>query len=126
MSLGRYTAVVISAVAVSLAALRTGLSSAMWAAVAAGAVLAAANTIAAFALVLWSTRRSNVAFFQAILGGMVVRMMALLGATVAAILSGLPRVPFATGLLAYFVAFLALELALTHRLSLAPQAGGGR
>jgi hypothetical protein len=125
MSLRRYSAIVLATLVLSLGALRAALSEATWVAAAIGALLAALNTVAAFALVRWSASHSNLAFFQAILGGMVVRMAVLLGATVAAILGGLPRVPFATALLAYFAGFLALELTVTHRgtVSSRPEAG---
>jgi hypothetical protein len=92
-------------------------------AVALGALLAGLNTLTAYGLVLWSAGRSTTAFMRAILGGMVGRMAALLAAVVAAVLLlGLPKVPLAVSLLAYFVCFLALELAVLPKRPLAPHA----
>jgi hypothetical protein len=88
---------------------------ARWAALAGGA-LAAANTLAAYALVLWSAGRSTNAFLGAVLGGMVGRMGLMLLAVVAGVLAlGLPKVPLAVSLLFYFVLFLVMELAILHK-----------
>jgi hypothetical protein len=116
VSLARYSAIVVGTVLVSLAALRLPLARESWDAVGAAAALAALNAVAAYALVAWSSRRANVVFFQAILGGTLVRMAILLAGTVAAILwLGLGRVPFVVSLVSYFAAFLALELAAVHK-----------
>jgi hypothetical protein len=86
-----------------------------WAAVL-GAALAAANTLLAYFLVLWSSGRPPRVFLRAILGGMVGRMAVMLAAVVAAVLwLDLPRTPLITSLLAYFAFFLVLELAVVHR-----------
>jgi hypothetical protein len=88
------------------------------AAVGFGAALAALNTLAAHALLRWSEGRSTKAFMGAILGGMVGRMALMLLAVVAGVLwLGLPRLPLVIALLAYFVLFLAIELALAQRRS---------
>jgi hypothetical protein len=88
---------------------------ARWAALAGGA-LAAANTLAAYGLVLWSAGRSTNAFMGAVLGGMVGRMGLMLLAVVAGVLLlGLPKVPLAVSLLSYFVFFLVMELAILHK-----------
>lgn len=91
-------------------------ASARWA-VLTGIGIALANTIAAHALVAWgSARRSTSAFLGAVLGGMVGRMLAMLVAVaVAVLLFGLPKLPLAVSLLAYFVVFLILELAVLNR-----------
>jgi hypothetical protein len=121
VSLVRFSAIVLGAVLVSLGALRAPLATVTWNAVAAAAALAGLNAVAAFALVAWASKRSNVAFFQAILGGTLARMALLVGGTVAAILwLGLGRVPFVLSLVSYFAAFLALELAVVHRMRTAP------
>ena len=87
-----------------------------FAAVALGGGLAGLNAVAAYALIAWSAGRSNVAFFRAVLGGTLGRMAFLLGAVAVAILGlGLPRLPLVIALLSYYVAFLALELAVVHR-----------
>jgi cadmium resistance protein CadD (predicted permease) len=110
--------IVASAVALSMAALRPALTPDAWHAALVGALLAAANAIAAYALVVWSSGRSNTAFFRAVLGGTLGRMAVLLAAVVAAILGlGLPRLPLVASLLGCFAAFLALELVVVHRRS---------
>jgi branched-subunit amino acid ABC-type transport system permease component len=81
-----------------------------------GTALASLNTLAAYALVVWSQRRSTTVFLGAVLGGMVGRMGLMLAAVAAGVLRlGLPKVPLAVSLLAYFVLFLILELTLLHR-----------
>ena len=120
MSFGRYTAVVVGILAGTLSlawplGLRGLEPRARWAALAGGA-LAALNTLAAYGLVLWSAGRSTNAFMGAVLGGMVGRMGAMLLAVVGLILAlGLPKVPLAVSLLAYFVVFLVMELAILHK-----------
>jgi hypothetical protein len=90
----------------------------------AGAGLATLNTIGSFALVVWSARRSAGAFLAALLGGMVVRMGAMLAALVVAVLYlGLPGAPLAVALLSYFVLFLILELAVLQRTARRPAEG---
>jgi hypothetical protein len=80
-----------------------------------GALLAGANTIAAYGLALWSRKRSPTVFLGAVLGGMVGRMAFLLGSVVALVLLlGMPKVPLAISLLGYFVLFLVFELAQLH------------
>jgi hypothetical protein len=82
----------------------------------AGAGLAVLNALGAYAIVLWSERRSTNVFLGAVLGGMLGRMALLLAAVVAGVLLlGLPRVPLALSLLAYFVVFLVLELAILQK-----------
>ena len=91
-----------------------------------GATLAVANTVAAHAIVLWSSRRSTNAFLGAILGGMVGRMATMLATVAAGVLVlGLPRVPLAVALLSYFVLFLVMELTILHRRT-SPMAEAGR
>ncbi len=125
MSIGRYAAIVVVGVAstltASLAALNGRLGSDGTVALAVGAVIAAANSIAAYALVAWSAGRSTAWFFRAVLGGMLMRMTLTLAAVVAAfLLLGLPRLPFVFSLLVYFVALLVFELAVVSRLIARP------
>jgi hypothetical protein len=81
-----------------------------------GGVLAAMNSLAAYALVLWSAPRGTNVFLGAVLGGMVGRMGVLLCAVVAGILGlGLPKLPLAFSLLGYFVVFLVIELAILQK-----------
>jgi len=126
VSFARYGLIVAGILLASLPVLLAALGdsdSGVRNAVALGALLAALNTLTAYGLVLWSAGRSTTAFMRAILGGMVARMGVLLAAVVAAVLVlGLPKVPLAVSLLAYFVSFLALELAVLPKRPLAPHA----
>ena len=116
MTLARYTAVVLGAVGASLGAAWPLLAPEARPAVLTGALLAATNTVVAYFLALWSAGRSNQAFFVAVLGGMLGRMAVLLGAVLVGVLVvGLPKLPLTFSLLAYFVAFLVLELAVISR-----------
>jgi hypothetical protein len=120
VSLTRYALIVVATVGGSLALawplLARGVEPlAPWAALL-GGTLAAANTLVAYGLVLWSQGRSTKHFMGAVLGGMVGRMALMLAAVVAAVLVlGLPRLPLVSSLLAYFVLFLVLELAIVHK-----------
>ncbi len=120
MSFARYASIVMAIVVASLGLLWLALPGALaprerWAALAGGG-LAAFNTLAAYGLVLWSQRRSTNVFLGVVLGGMVGRMALMLLAVVAGILVlGLPKVPLAVSLLAYFVLFLVLELAILQK-----------
>ena len=83
-----------------------------------GALVAALNALAAYALVLYSRRRSTLVFMRAILGGMTLRMGAMLLAIVVAVrLFELPQVPLILSLLGHFALFLGLELLAAHRVS---------
>jgi hypothetical protein len=127
LSLFRYTILVLGIGAATFAlawglALRRADGPTRWAA-AFGGALAVANTIAAHALVQWSSRRSTNAFLGAVLGGMVGRMALVLAAVVAGVLGlGLPRLPLAFSLLSYFALFLILELSILHRRTSTPEA----
>jgi hypothetical protein len=128
LSLLRYTILVLCVAAAMSAlawgfALRRADAPTRWA-VAFGGALAVANTLAAHALVLWSSRRSTNAFLGAVLGGMVGRMGLMLAAVVAGVLLlGLPKLPLAVSLLSYFVLFLVMELSILHRRTSAAPAG---
>lgn len=120
MSLGKYALVVLAIVGGSLALLWPWLAPTLgpegWLATLAGGGLAAANTLVAYGLVVFSAGRSANVFMRAVLGGMVGRMAVMLAAVAALILGlGLPKVPLAVSLLSYFVLFLAIELAVLHR-----------
>jgi len=81
-----------------------------------GGTLAAVNTVLAYFLARWSSHRSQNVFLAAVLGGMFGRMVVMLGVVILGVLAlGLPRLPLAISVLAYFTAFLFLELALIHR-----------
>ena len=119
MSFGRYAQVVTAVAGVSLASLwllAGRLGAGGWAAAAWGAALAVLNTLAAYRLVLWSQDKPTVAFFRAILGGMLVRMtLLLLAVAVGLRAAALPALPFVVSLLGHFVAFLVLETAVVSR-----------
>lgn len=112
----RYAAIVAATVALPLGALWGLMTAETARAALCGAALAAANTVAAYGLAVWSAGRSTSVFMGAVLGGMVGRMGLMLAAVVAGVLLlGLPKVPLALSLLAYFVVFLVFELAVLHR-----------
>jgi hypothetical protein len=116
MSFGRYAALVVAVVTVSLGALWPVLATGTRRAALAGAALAAANTLAAYGLVLWAAGRPTNVFMGAVLGGMVARMAVMLAAVVAGVLVlGLPKVSLAVSLLGYFVVFLVFELTVLQR-----------
>ena len=103
-------------VAATLAAAWPAVAAAARAAVLYGAALSAVNTVLAYFLTVWSIARSPNVFLGVVLGGMVARMVMLLLAVVAGVLGlGLPALPLAVSLLAYFVSFLAFELTVLHR-----------
>ena len=132
MSLLRYTILVLGVALAAFAlawgfALRRADGPTRWAAVFGGG-LAVANTVAAHALVQWSSRRSTRTFLGAVLGGMVGRMALVLAAVVAGVLRlDLPRLPLAFSLLSCFVLFLVMEISILHRHPGPPEAkGAGR
>ena len=116
MTLARYVAVVLGAVGASRGAAWPTLSAEARPPVLTVELLAALNTVCAYFLALWSAGRSNNAFFVAVLGGMLARMTVLLAAVLVGVLVfGLPKLPLTFSLLAYFVVFLVLELAVVSR-----------
>jgi len=129
VSVGRYLLVVVvaalSAFALAWPLVLRGLDAEpLWAAVY-GGLLAALNTVLAYALVRWSDRRSAKAQVLAVLGGMLVRMALLLAGVVFGILVlELPRAPLALSLFLLFALYLAIELTIIHRRGVAlPEAG---
>jgi hypothetical protein len=127
VSLGRYSVIVLAIVAGGLAlawplGLR-GLEPRARGAALYGGILAALNTLLAYALVVWSSGRSTNTFLGAVLGGMVGRMGLMLLAVVAGVLAlDLPKVPLAVSLLSFFVLFLVMELAILHKQLPGPKA----
>lgn len=120
MSFGRYAMLVLGVIGASLAVVLLAFGQRFTRpalqAVLAGAGLAAANTLMAYGLVRWASGRSTNTFMAAVLGGMVGRMGLILAAVVAGVLVlGLPKVPLAVSLLAYFVVFLVFEIAVLQR-----------
>ena len=116
MSIQRYASIVLGVVAATLAAAWPAVPVEARGAVLFGAALSAVNTVLAYFLTVWSIARSPNVFLGVVLGGMVARMVMMLLAVVAGVLGlGLPALPLAVSLLAYFVAFLAFELTVLHR-----------
>ena len=116
MSLTKYALVVLGVVAATLAVAWPAVPADARGAVLAGAALSSANTVLAYFLTVWSITRSPNVFLGVVLGGMVARMVVMLAAVVALVVGlGLPSLPLAASLLAYFVAFLAFELTALHR-----------
>jgi hypothetical protein len=108
--------IVLGVVSAALAAAWPAVSPEVRAAVLCGAALAAANTVAAYFLTVWSIARSPNVFLGVVLGGMGVRMALMLAAVAGAVRwMELPAVPVAISLLAFFVPFLAFELTVLHR-----------
>jgi hypothetical protein len=107
---------VAGAAGVTLAALLAVVPSSSRSAVVAGAVLATANTLVAYGLVLWTEGQPLKRFLAALLGGMIGRLGLLLASVTAAVLwLGLPQVPLVLSLMGYFTAFLGLETIVVHR-----------
>ena len=116
MTIKRYALIVLGVVAATLAAAWPAVPVEARAAVLYGAALSAVNTVLAYFLTVWSIGRPPNVFLGVVLGGMGVRMAMMLIAVVAAVLGlGLPALPLAVSLLAYFVPFLAFELTILHR-----------
>ena len=108
--------IVLGVVAATLAAAWPAVPAEARAAVLLGAALSAGNTVLAYFLTVWSISRPPNVFLGVVLGGMGARMAMMLIAVVAAVLGlGLPALPLAVSLLAYFVPFLAFELTILHR-----------
>jgi len=127
VSLGKYsllvTGMALTALGLAWPLALQRLSGDARAAVLFGAAVALANTIVAHGLVRWSAGRSTIAFFRAVLGGMVGRMAAMLAAVLAGMLwLRLPQLPLAAALLCGFVAFLVLELVIVHKGAARPAA----
>jgi hypothetical protein len=120
VSFKRYALIVALIVVSSMLLVLTGLAQVLDAparlATMVGGMLAAANTLVAYFLVGWAEKRTTKLFLGVVLGGMLGRMAVLLMAVVAAILYfGLPKIPLAVSLLAYFVVFLVFELRVLHQ-----------
>jgi hypothetical protein len=126
VSFARYAQLVTAVAGVSLALLwplAGRMGAAGWSAAAWGAALAVLNSLAAYRLVRWADGKPTVAFFRAVLGGMLARMALLLVAIVLLLrVADLPTVPFVVSLLGHFVAFLVLETAVVSRPPAQPEA----
>jgi len=81
-----------------------------------GAAVAASNAILAYGIALWARHGSTNVFMGAVLGGMLARMVLMLGAVAVGLgILDLRRLPLVAGLLPYFVLFLAVELIALNR-----------
>jgi hypothetical protein len=115
--------IVLGIVSATLAAAWPFVAADARAAVLAGAGLSAGNTVLAYFLTMRALAFSANAFLGVVLGGMVARMVVMLGSVVGAVVAlELPSLPLAVSVLSYFVAFLAFELAVLHRVTSSPRA----
>ena len=125
MSLTKFAGIVIGILLLSSSAAAVFGPPAALGAFVVAAGLSSLNALAAYALVLYARNRSNVVFMRAILGGMTVRMGAMLLAVVIAVkVAGVALVPFVASLLFHFAAFLALEILSVHRAASTPLEAG--
>lgn len=116
MSFAGFTGMVAATLAVTATVSKVALPGPSARAAGLGALLAGLNALAAYGLVLWSQGRSSSAFMQAILGGLTLRLLAMLAAVgVALRVIGVAEIPFVVSLLFHFVLFLLAELWLVHR-----------
>lgn len=80
-------------------------------AVVAGALLSTANVLVGYAAIEYSFNKSYTTFVKAVIGGMGLRMVVMLGALAALIvLGGLHAVALTTSLMGFYAVFLILEI----------------
>jgi len=80
-------------------------------AVIAGAVLSTVNALAGFLAIEYSLEKSYTTFLQAVLGGMGIRMVVMLGILVLLIkLAGFHAVALVVSLLSFYIVYLVLEI----------------
>ncbi len=116
MTLTRYTAITAGFGGLSWLAAASFLDPPARRAVGFSAALATLNALAAFAITTWAVARPLKLFLSAVLGGMLVRLVVLLGALAAAIAwLGLRTFPLVAALFVYYTLFLAFELAVLYR-----------
>lgn len=81
-----------------------------------GAVLATVNVLLGYAAIEYAFHRSYTAFLKAVLGGMGVRMVVVLGVLVVLIVSwGVPVLPLTLSLFGFYIIFLILEVLYIQR-----------
>ena len=110
MTVRRNILVVASILGLTLGASAALVSPGALPAVVFSGVVAGLNAVAAHYLVLRCEGRPGSAFVKLVLGGMAIRMFAVVGAVVAGLLAGLDAMPLVVSLLGHFVVFLALEM----------------
>lgn len=80
-------------------------------AVVAGALLSTANVLVGYAAIEYSFDKSYTTFVKAVIGGMGLRMVVMLGALAALIvLAGLHPVALTSSLMGFYAVFLILEI----------------
>lgn len=80
-------------------------------AVAAGAALSTVNVMLGYAAIRYSFEKSYTTFLKAVLGGMGLRLLFMLGAFIALVVGlGLHAVAFTVSLLAFYAVFMVLEI----------------
>jgi hypothetical protein len=85
-------------------------------AVAAGIALSTVNVLVGFLTIEFSFERSYTTFLKAVLGGMGVRMMVMLGATAVLIVAcGLHPLALTVSLLALYLVYMVLEILFIQR-----------
>jgi hypothetical protein len=81
-----------------------------------GAGLATVNVLLGYAAIEYAFHRSYTAFLKAVLGGMGIRMVLVLGVLVALITHwGVPVLPLTISLFAFYIVFLTLEVLYIQR-----------
>lgn len=85
-------------------------------AVAAGAALSTVNVMLGYWAIRYSFDRSHTTFLKAVLGGMGLRLLFMLGAFTAMITGfGLRPVPLTVSLLGFYAVFMVLEIVYIQR-----------
>lgn len=117
MTFWRFAAAVLFFCFVSCALAARHLAKDELSAVVFSAAVTGANAVAAFGLVLLGERqKSTKRFFLAVLGGMAIRMGAVLSAIVVALKGfSLPKVAVAISFGVYLALFMAAEIFVVHR-----------
>ena len=81
-----------------------------------GAALATLSAVGGVYLTAWAMPRSQNAFFGALVGGILARMVLFCGAVAVVVTATeLPPAAFIAGLFVYYVIFQALEIGALHR-----------
>lgn len=85
-------------------------------AAAAGAALSTVNVMLGYAAIRYSFEKSYSTFLKAVLGGMGLRLLFMLGAFIALVVGlGLHPVAFTVSLLVFYAVFMVLEIVFIQR-----------
>jgi hypothetical protein len=85
-------------------------------AVAAGAALSTVNVMLGYAAIRYSFEKSHTTFLKAVLGGMGLRLLFMLGAFIALVVGlGLQAIAFTVSLLVFYAVFMVLEIVFIQR-----------